>query len=148
MCVTFSIGPFERSLPKERGDQNLSTMKCTWWNFRVLQEDLASAPGKEVLDLVSWRRALSVWRSRCKRSPGALGMNAVVGFFSVPFLASVSLPGSLLPLPTCGGGKWGPTHSCFILNKPPKSFGVLFSVEEFFRLMISLASSASQSPGR
>lgn len=113
MCVTFSIGPFERSLLKERGDQNLSTMKCTWWNFRVLQEDLASAPGKEVLDLVSWRRELSVWRSRCKRSPGALGMNAVVGFFSVPFLASVSLPGSLLPLPTCGGAEVGSNSFLF-----------------------------------
>ena len=42
------------------------------------------------------------------------------------------------------GGKWGPTHSCLILSKPPKSFVVLFSVEEFFRLMISLASSASR----
>lgn len=48
MCVAFSIGHFESSKLKEPGDQNLSTMNCTWWTFRVLQEDLASVPGKEV----------------------------------------------------------------------------------------------------
>lgn len=53
-----------------------------------------------------------------RKEPRALDMNAVVGFYSVPFLASVPLPGSLLLLPTWGEGKWALTYSCLMLSKP------------------------------